>query len=308
MLLGLLLWACDSDVSIIKRIEETGQSIGVGEPAEPAAIVNQPSNETVNEVEPSEEINSEPSYEQTRSGVTGLSTMYLRQVACPACMGETQELTVEYELKIHQPVSDSWNSWMLADGVCTEYLYQGVPSTQPISVGQQIQVANVGHQFSANQVQAGVYVAQSIWESHLQRNAEYNVQTSLGSFNFTTVEGFDYIEPYTMLWVDPSYAFEAAVRRSGFTITWAPVRQTSRMMITLGIYSPDGAYLQGQVSCFGADNGAMLIPSQYLNYPTWSLVAIHIERFETAMVETSINNSYMETLQIWEVVGTGHIE
>ena len=111
-----------------------------------------------------------------------------------------------------------------------------------------------------------------------------------------------------MLWVDPSYAFEAAVRRSGFTITWAPVRSTSKMMITLGIYSSDGSSLLGQVSCFGPDNGAMFIPSQYLNYPTWSLVAIHIERFEIGLVETDINNSYMETIQIWEVVGTGHIE
>ena len=293
MLLGLLLWACDSDVSIIKRIEEeeTGQAIGIGEPGEPAAIPS-----------------SEPAWEQDRAGVTGLSTMYLRQIACPACMGETQELTVEYELQVHQPISDSWNSWMLPDGACTEQLYQTTPSTNPIQVGQSIQITTQNHQFDAYQTGAGIYTSQNIWESHLQRNALYNVQTSEGSFQFTTVEGFDYIEPYTMLWVDPSYAFEAAVRRSGFTVTWAPVRQTSRMMITLGIYSGDGTYLLGQVSCFGADNGAMFIPSQYLNYPTWSLVAIHIERFETNVVETSINNSYMETLQIWEVVGTGHIE
>ena len=307
MLLSLLLWACDSDVSIIKRIEETGQVIVVSEPGD-VVNVSQPGNESVVVDEPSGETIAEPSYEQARTGVTGLSTMYLRQVACPACMGETQELTVEYELKMHQPISDSWNSWMLPDGTCTEYLYQGVPSTQPISSGQQIQISNVNHQFSANQVQAGVYTTQSIWESQLQRNAVYDVQTSLGSFQFTTVEGFDYIEPYTMLWVDPSYAFEAAVFRSGFNITWSPVRSTSRMMVTLGVYSPDGAYLQGQVSCFGADNGSMLIPAQYLNYPTWSLVAIHIERFETGLVETNINDSYMETLQIWEVVGTGHIE
>ena len=275
MLLSLLLWACDSDVSIIKRIEEeTGQAIGVGEPSEPAAIVGQPTSEAGSQ--PSNEVSSEPAYEQRRTGVTGLSTMYLRQIACPACMGETQELTVEYELQVHQPISDSWNTWMLPDGACTEQLYQTTPSTIPMQLGQ--------------------------------RNALYNVQTSEGSFQFTTVEGFDFIEPYTMLWVDPSYAFEAAVRRSGFTVTWAPTRQTSRMMITLGVYSGDGAYLLGQVSCFGSDSGAMFIPAQYLNYPTWSLVAIHIERFETDIVETSINNSYMETLQIWEVVGTGHIE
>lgn len=307
MLLVLLL-ACQSDVSIIKRLEEeeTGQSIGIAEPAEPAAIVGQPSSEVGSE--PSSEVGSEPAYEQQRSGVTGLSTMYLRQIACPPCMGETQELTVEYELRVHQPISDSWNSWMLPNGACTEQLYQTTPSTQPIQVGQSIQVINQNHQFDAYQSGAGTYTSQNIWESHLQRNSLYNVQTSQGSFQFTTVEGFDYIEPYTMLWIDPSYAFEAAVRRSGFTITWAPTRQNSRMMITLGVYSSDGAYLLGQVSCFGADNGSMFIPPQYLNYPTWSLVAIHIERFETNFVETSINNSYMETLQIWEVVGTGHIE
>ena len=307
MLLGLLLWACDSDVSIIKRIEEeTGQTVGVGEPGEPASIVGQPANEV--ETQPSSEIITEPAYEQQRTGVTGLSTMYLRQIACPACMGETQELTVEYELQVHQPISDSWNSWMLSDGSCTQYLYQSIPSTQPIQVGQSVQVTNQNHQFDAYPSGAGVYQSQNIWESHLQRNAAYNVQTSEGSFSFTTIEGFDYIEPYTMLWVDPSYAFEAAVRRSGFTVTWAPIRTTSKMMITLGIYSTDGSSLLGQVSCFGPDSGVMLIPSQYLNYPTWSLVAIHIERFETNVVETSINNSYMETLQIWEVVGTGHIE
>ena len=134
------------------------------------------------------------------------------------------------------------------------------------------------------------------------------VQTNNGSFEFRTIEGFDWIEPYTMLWVDPPYAFDAVVSRNGFTITWSPIRQTSRMMVTLGIYSQDGAYLLGQVSCFGSDNGSLFVPSQYLNYQPYSLVAIHMERFEVDFVETDINNAYMETLQIWEIVGTGHIE
>lgn len=280
MLLSLLLWACDSDVSIIKRIEETGQSTGIEEPGEPVGIAPQPSTEQ----------DTDQDTDQVRSGVTGLSTMYLRQVACPPCVGEVQELTLEYELRVHQPISDSWNSWVLADGTCTEYLYQGIPSTQPIHVGQNIQIINQSHQFDASQTGAGLYTSQSIWESHLQRNAIYNVQTNEGSFNFVTIEGFDYIEPYTMLWVDPSYAFEAVVRRSGFTVTWSPPRSSSKMMITLGIYSQDGSYLLGQVSCSGPDNGSMFIPSQYLNYPTWSLIAIHIERFETDIVETDINN------------------
>lgn len=292
MLLSLLLWACDSDVSIIKRLdEETGQAIGVGEPGEPAAIPS-----------------SEPGWEQERGGVTGLSTMYLRQLACPACMGETQELLLEYEAIFHEPISDSWNSWIPEDGVCTENLYQTTPSTQPISVGSQLQVQSNTQQFVVPQVGQNTYFTNNIWEAQLGRNTDHQVQTEQGSFTYTTVEGFAWIEPYTMLWVDPSYAFEAPVYRSGFTVTWAPPRQSSRMKITIGIYSGDGAFILGQVSCFGPDSGMMVIPAQYLNYPTWSLVAIHMERFEVDFVETDINNAYMETLQIWEVVGTGHIE
>jgi len=292
MLLSLLLWACDSDVSIIKRIDDdTAQSIGVGEPSYDPPIPT-----------------SEPSLDPERAGVTGLSTTYLRQLACPACMGETQELLVEYEAIFHEPISDVWNDWMLDDGQCTEQLFQTQPSTIPYPVGSQIQVSNPSHQFAAQQYGAATYVNPQLIEAQLQRNANYMVQTNNGSFEFRTVEGFDWIEPYTMLWVDPSYAFDAVVSRNGFTITWSPARQTSRMMVTLGIYSGDGAYLLGQVSCFGADNGSLFVPSQYLNYQPYSLVAIHMERFEIDFVETDINNAYMETLQIWSVVGTGHIE
>lgn len=292
MLLTLLLWSCDSDVSIIKRYDEdTSTPITIGEPSEPSTVQD-----------------TDQDIDQERSGVTGLSTTYLRQLACPACMGESQELLVEYEALFHQPVSDSWNNWILDDGQCTDQLYQSTPSVQPMNVGTQIQITNPQHQFSANQVGQNTYLNTQLWESQLQRNSNYMVQTNEGSFEFTTIEGFDWIEPYTMLWVDPSYAFDAIVNRSGFTVTWSPARQTSRMMITLGVYSQDGSALLGQVSCFGPDNGALFVPSQYLNYPALSLVAIHIERFEVDFVETDINNSYMETLQIWEVVGTGHIE
>jgi len=292
MLLSLLLWACDSDVSIIKRYDEdTAQSIGIGEPSYDPPIPS-----------------AEPSFDPERQGITGLSTTYLRQLACPACMGETQELLVEYEAIFHEPISDVWNDWMLDDGQCTEQLYQTQPSTIPYPVGSQIQINNPSHQFAAQQYGAATYVNPQLWEAQLQRNSNYMVQTNEGSFEFRTIEGFDWIEPYTMLWVDPSYAFDAIVSRNGFTITWSPARQTSRMMVTLGIYSQDGSYLLGQVSCFGADNGSLSIPSQYLNYQPLSLVAIHMERFEVDFVETDINNAYMETLQIWEVVGTGHIE
>ena len=167
--------------------------------------------------------------------------MYLRQIACPPCMGETQELTVEYEATFFTNPYRTLGTLGCQDGQCTQQLYQTTPSTQPIQVGQIISITNPQHQFDAYQSGAGLYLAQNIWEAQLQRNANYMVQTSEGSFNFTTVEGFDWIEPYTMLWVDPSYAFEAVVRKSGFTITWSPPRQTSRMMVTLAFILGDGA-------------------------------------------------------------------
>ena len=295
MLLSLLLWACDSDVSIIKRVEETGQSIGVGEPGEPVAIAPQPT--------------TEPGYEQQRAGVTGLSTMYLRQIACPACMGETQELTVQYEANFHQPITDSWNSWLPPDGTCDQYLYRSTPSTQPIHVGQVIQVSSQNHQFDAYQSGAGTYQSQNIWESHLQRNTQYNVQTSEGSFTFTTIEGFDYIEPYTMLWVDPSYAFETPIYRSGASFSWAPTSINHTFNVTVAVYSPDGSQLLGYVTCGGPDNGFMQIPAQYLqSYPYGGLVAVHLVRHKVELVETDINNSYIETHTEWQVIGTGRIE
>jgi len=52
----------------------------------------------------------------------------------------------------------------------------------------------------------------------------------------------------------------------------------------------------------------MTIPSQYLqSYQVGSLAAIHLVRHKIELVETDINNSYMETHMEWEVVGTGTI-
>lgn len=299
MFLFLMLSCRQSEVGIIGVYKEKDtsnwvdpgepESIGVGEPAEPAAIP-----ETSESIE--------------RQGVSGITTMSLMQLACPACMGESQELFLDFEAIFHDPISDSHVSWIPQNGTCTDQLYESVPSTRPMSVGGQVSVSATNHSFSAGMVGDGTYYNPSLWEAQLQRNSFYTVNTDAGSYMFKTVEGFDWIEPYTMLWVDPSYAFEAPVYRSGFTVTWSPARPTSRMMVTVAVYTQDGAYLQGQVSCFGEDNGSMFIPAQYLNYPVWSLVAIHIERFEVDTVETDINNSYIETLQSWQVVGTGHIE
>ena len=79
-------------------------------------------------------------------------------------------------------------------------------------------------------------------------------------------------------------------------------------MITVAVYSWDGSQFLGYVTCAGPDNGMMTIPAQYLQpYQVGSLVAIHLERHKVELVETDINNSFVETHMSWEVVGTGTI-
>jgi len=293
MLLSLLLACQQGDVSIIKvEKNDTAEVIGIGEPSADPAVPS-----------------SEPGYDPQRSGISGYTYWELTQVACPACVGETQEMRIKFSANFHQPTSDGWTDWITPEGQCETQMITTTPSIIPFPVGNQIQVTNPNHQFSVPQVGNGYYENNAIWESQIQRDSTYEVSTEFGSYIFYSSHGFDWIEPYTMLWVDPSYAFEAPIYRSGASFSWAPTSTNHTFNITVAVYSPDGAQLLGYVTCGGPDNGFMQIPGQYLqNYPYGGLVAIHMVRHKVELVETDINNSYIETHTQWQVVGTGHIE
>jgi len=286
----VLLLDCTTDVSIMKRQDHKDTTIV-----------------TIDSGETSTEPSAEPSSERT--GVTGYAHLHLRQVACPMCMGETQEITIKFSSEFHEPSSDGHTDWMPSVGECTTNVFGMDPSTVPMNVGSLIQISNPSHNFSAPLVQQGLYETTDIWEAQLQRDATYKVQTDAGSFSFLSTRGFDYIEPYTMLWVDPSYAFDAPIYRSGASFYWGPQSFDSTFLITVAVYSSDGSQMIGYVTCSGEDSGSMTIPSQHLQtYPVGSLVAIHLARHQIDFVETDINNSFMQTHMEWEVVGTGHIE
>ena len=245
------------------------------------------------------------------TGITGYAHYKLRQVACPACVGETQEITITYSAQFHQPSTDGHTSWLPAPGSCTVNLYTISPSVVPVSVGSSLLVSSPQHTFSVPQVSAGVYQTSQIWETQYQRDTSYTTQTDLGSFNFKSTHGFDFIEPYTLLWVDPSYAYDAAINRSGAgtNFTWAPTSTDSIFIITVAVYSWDGSQFLGRVDCAGYDNGYMNIPGSYFaSHPAGSLTAVHLTRHKIELVETDINNSFVETHMEWEVIGTGHIE
>ncbi len=296
MLSILFLLSCSSDVSIMKRYEpEEDTSPVVVDSAEPST-----------EPEDSPEPSTEP---LPNEGITGYTYLHLRQVACPACVGETQEIRINFEAEFHQPISDNHTGWVLQQGQCVTNLFGSDPSTIPQSVGSSISINNPSHSFTAPTIGQGYYQTQNIWESQLQRDALYEVVTEAGSYSFISSHGFDYLEPYTMLYVDPSYAFAAPIYRTGASFSWGPTSPNSTFVITVQVFSYDGSQMLGLVSCAGPDNGFMTIPAQYLQmYPSNSLVAIYLSRHKIELAETDINNSYVETHMEWEVVGTGYIQ
>jgi|TARA_R110000851_G_scaffold26475_4_gene75049 hypothetical protein len=304
MILSIIL-ACYGDVSIIKREpQDTSGVIITDEPTQEPSSISDPA------FEPSWEPSGEPSYEQTeRSGITGYTYLKLRQVACPACMGETQQISIQFKALFHEPSSDGHTEWLPPNGQCTNSLISTSPSVVPIDVGPSIYIEGEYHTFTANPFTYGSYENNQIWESHLERDSRYDIFTTEGNYSFISSHGFDFIEPYTMLWVDPLYAFEAPIYRTGAIFTWGPSSSDSVFMITVSAYSWDGSQFLGYVTCTGPDNGSMMIPSQYLQgFQPGSLTAIHLSRHKIELVETDINNSYIETHMEWEVVGTGHIE
>ena len=82
MFLISLLFACSSDVSVIKRITEE-DSTAIESGIEPS-------------IEPAHEPSPATPPETTIEGTGGYVHYYLRQLACPGCVGESQELLVEF--------------------------------------------------------------------------------------------------------------------------------------------------------------------------------------------------------------------
>jgi len=286
------LSACSSDVSVIKRVtEETAEKESGLEPSiEPA---NEPSTTHPPEIE----------------GVGGYVHYYLRQLACPACVGESQELLVEFTAKFHEPVNDSHTSWIPPLGECTDQLLITSPSTNPVDVGTSIFVEGPVHSFTATKTGTEYYAY--LYETEYDRGGLHSISImdEDAEISFRSIEGYDYIEPYAMLYVDPSYAFAAPIYKSGMTFTWSPYETSRTYMILMAVYSYDGSQLLGYAACTGPDQGFMTFPGSALQqFPSQSLVLIHLSRHGIDMVPYEPMGSYIETHMEWEVIGTGFLQ
>ena len=285
-----------TDVVVVEDTQTSSPSSQpVTEPSEPGQEASQPSSPT-----------SEPENQMTELSV-GLATLHFRQISCPACVGAYGEFDISAELKMHQPTSGDYFQYMTPVGTCTTNLIETYVSSQPLQATQPAMFNSI----QLNPSGQGQWTNNYLYEYQIERQTPHTITTENGTIvdAFTTVEGFDDIQPYTLLWVDPSYAFDAVISKNGTTFTWYPVLPLDYFEIIVAVYSPDGSQLLGAVSCMETDTGYMFVPGGYFqSYPTWSLAAVHLIRHRIGRQVAPEFNGYIDSHMIWEVVGTGHIE
>ena len=281
----LLYLSCASDIAIIA----------------PTKYVN----DTAETIEPSSPTN-EPSSEMTELTI-GFAQVSLTQIACPACMGVSNEFDISANLKLHNPTSGGYNDWLTPVGSCVTQEIGSHVASNPIEVAgsasfNSIQLYPIG---------PAEWGTTSLQEHQIPRRENITVTTDVGIIPdaFETLEGFDSIEPYTLLWIDPSYAFEAVVSKQGTTFNWYPAISGAQFEILVVVYSPDGSQLLGMVSCMENDVGYMTVPGSYFqSYPTWALAAVYLTRHRTDRQPAYDFNGYLESHQMWTVLGTAHVE
>lgn len=298
-----LLLSCTQDVSITKvnevdtkKIQDTSSTITV----EPSST-------------PTSEPTAEPSTELpvNYDMVSGYFLYHFRQIACPTCVGAYNEIEVTAYMKTHYPTSGNYFDNYQTVGTCTTAIYNSYVSSQPNGLSGQVVIKGNGNPITLMQSGASEWQTNNILEYQYERQTLYTITGPQFEIQnaFKTVEGFDYIEPYTMLWVDPSYAFDAPIRRTGMTFTWSPIVPNTQFEVIVAVYSWDGSQFLGAVSCLDNDFGAMFIPAQYLQqYSPGSLVAIHLIRHRMDSIESFSLQGSIQTHMMWEVIGTGYIE
>ena len=305
MLLALFL-ACGGDIGIrtVDKVQVTDTATDDTNITTEAAT--EPSLEPSSE--PSIEPSTEPSNEPL-NGTVGLVNYNLEQVACQACMGVNQEITIQFDAKFHSKINEIHPTWFPQAGPCTNNVNPVQIGVSPQNLGQSINVIGNPNSFSAFNNGMNTYTG-FIQEYQYDRDTTMNVQLQNSSnFQFRSIHGFDFIEPYEMRYVDISYAFAAVVSKFGTQFQWGPSGGSDLFNITIATYSPDGSQMLGVVSCSTTDSGYFVFDGSYFqSYPTWSLTAIHMTRFSQQRVPYEGLNGYVDVQLEWSVVGTGHIE
>ena len=292
---------CTQDISIMKRI--TGDTS------------DNDNQNTVIDSSSDNEIEIDDEYENNLT--VGFIEYSLIQASCPSCFGLQSEILTKQYARFHQPSGGSHYEWVpREDETCREY-YDSNFAIPNNDIGNTIVLKNSNFELylNKNYDDTGVIyssVAQNTDTNYL-RDVEYYAEIDgnrLSEDRIQSLHGFDYIEPYEMLYVDPSYAYQAPINKYSNTFNWSPYGdQNSFFTIHVSVYSWDGSSYYGTVICRGDDTGHMTIPGEYFtNYPQGSLTSIHMMRHRIKDLYSEKLQGIIQTHVWWEVIGTGYIQ
>ena len=259
---------------------------------------------------------SDTSIQTDLTQTVGYVEVGLMQASCPYCFGVPQEINITTYARFHDPTTASHTSWLPQSNGCRDYYETNVASPNKDLGDVATLKNNFGDsiQLSKSYDSTGVmYENGYLIESNFRRNTSHDLTVDDKSADAVveTLRGFDYIEPYSMLYVDPSYAFQTPIKKYNDNIfTWGPSGDiNSFFTIHVSVYSYDGSMYYGTVICRSEDMGYMAIPGSYfIQYQAGSLASIHLMRHRI------LNNQYtdfggsIEGYSWWEVIGTGYIE
>jgi len=297
--------ACANDVYISKTFET--------EPDDTGQITD-----TTKEIETAEIVDSEDTNDLQidLSKTIGYVELGLMQASCPYCMGLSQEINTIAEARFHEPTSTDHTAWVPTIDGCRDYYESDVNSTN-LDLGQSVTLLNTfGDNIQLNKTSDNtgiIYQNSYIQEANFRRNTQHTLNAA-GKTAVNVVEtlrGFDYIEPYQMLYVDPSYAFQAPINKNGNNVfTWGPSGDNNSFFtIHISVYSYDGSIYYGTVICKSEDTGYMTIPGSYFQqYQNGSIASIHMMRHKIQKQEYEDFGGTIESYSWWEVIGTGYIQ
>ena len=309
ILLSFNMFAC-TEVSISKTYQPNDTAFPENNIVENDTEV-QENNDTNNSIDTGESQN-----QTDLSKTVGYVELGLMQASCPYCFGVPQEINITAFARFHEPTGASHTSWLPQVDGCREY-YETTLSSNNQDLGQFVTLKNNfgdNYSLSKNYDTTGVvYENGSLMESNFRRNTVHDleVQGKSAEHVLETLRGFDFIEPYTMLYVDPSYAFQTPISRTGSnTFTWGPSGDiNSFFTIHISVYSNDGSYYYGTVICRSEDVGYMAIPGSYFSqYQTGNLTSIHLMRHRVFLNQYTDFTGTIEGYSWWEVIGTGFIQ
>ena len=297
LIIPSVMLACSTEVGLMGYVEK--------DQTESASDTAQTTEETPPETDtqPEEELPEKEISDLT----VGFAEFHLRQVACQECLGVSKEIEFTAELRAHLPTGGDYTAHLPDVGTCTTNIYGTTVGVTPLASTQVAYFSDIPL-YPTGQ---GVWSNPNLYEHQYQRSVPYTITSEHGTITsaFTSLEGFDSVEPYTLLWVDPSYAYDAVISKSGTTFTWAPVLPDSQFEIIVAVYSSDGSTFLGAVSCMENDSGYMTIPGSYIQpYPAYSITAVHLIRHREGFIESPDLGGMVQTHVMWEVIGTGHVE